>query len=70
MQTITSFCQLSIVDLIAIDDGRLCKGHEADLLRQEIATRFNRMCDRGGTTLSFLAWKEIYRSGRECDRKR
>lgn len=48
--------------LIALDDCRAYKGLAADLLRQEIAERFNRTRNNGGTTLSFLAWKEVFRS--------
>lgn len=53
-------------DLIALDDSRSCKGNADALLRQEIAERYNRTRDNGGTTLSFVAWKQVFRSKRQA----
>ncbi len=57
------FANLGVHALIALDDSRTMKGNRDALLRQEIAERYNRTRDNGGTTLPFAEWKEVFRNG-------
>ncbi len=52
--------------LIVLDDSRRAKGNLDALIRQEIAERYNRTVDNGGTAMPFREWKAVLRVGMEA----